>query len=644
MKPSPLRDYPSFVAAVAEFVARRGLDYLPGPGTLRRLGAEKLAHIWREWHKGAGHDLRADVEAQLGRPLRQPAAAVPRSRYADYTFYLGELRAFVRAKGLTHMPSRKALGHSALSDFLARHRAAHDLAADLGLPYRLDAEDIPAGYLVQEANVRDLLQQFLTLHGLAAVPHEQQLHRYKHYKKLAKLAGPLRATAGLTWAGLVERLGLSLDPQPPRKRPEDYTAAEVIAEVRALCERLGHYPTSEEFRLHGYDYLLGRVRTHFGKPSALAAYLGYPAARQPLVAQDGHLCASVAELRVDDALFRLGVPHRPQRRLVPGKRYSADFALRGPGGMIALEVTMFDPDHPRPELPLCVEYLARFARKAAAYRRHGITLLAVFPPRFPSDRELEEHLRDKLTGHGVSLGDPELLACAPAPADAEHAGEQKPPGYWTNPANVLGEVRVVLEAHQLREVPHMGFFNQIGRHDLKAAIQQYWSREALGAALGLPVAPARRVKDHFWKDLANVEAALKAHVGGRLSPSDTFPSVAELQKAKNHPLANALTKLSSGQLEDLAARLGLVRRVVKRKPPGYWQVRSNVVGELRASAAEHGLTVFPSFPMLKKINRADLAATLMSWRPEELDNLAHELGLERKVRRSPRRSQTPEHE
>ena len=103
--------------------------------------------------------------------------------------------------------------------------------------------------------------------------------------------------------------------------------------MRALCDRLGHFPSAEEFRHLGYEYLLARVRDRFKKASRLARHLGYPAARASWVARDGHRCASYGEVRTDDALARLGVAHRPLAWLVAGKRYSADFGMQGPQGM-----------------------------------------------------------------------------------------------------------------------------------------------------------------------------------------------------------------------------------------------------------------------------------------------------------------------
>lgn len=633
MKRSSLRDYPAFVQAVADFIVQHGLTLMPTPGVYRRLGAEILAHSWRKCHRHGGHDLRADVEARLGHKLADAPAKPPaRHLYADYPFYLGELRAHAREQGLTHVPSRKELGHGPLGVHLARHRDAHDLAADLGLPYRLGAEDIPAAYLREDKNLRGLVEQFLAINGLAHVPHEQQLYLYRHYKHLRALVAP-RLTDGFTWPALMEHLCLTMDPRPPRKRPEDYTTAEVIEEVRALCARLGHFPSAAEFRHLGHDYLLARVRARYGKASVLARQLGYDASGTPWVAQDGHLCASYGEVRTDDALARLGVAHQPQGRLVPGKRYSADFAVRGPQGRIAVESLMVDPEQPRSEVPRCVQYLTRFARKAEAYRRHGVALVVVVPARYATDAALEAYLRGQLASYGVTFGEPELLSTAPVAGEAEQAGGQKPPGYWTLFPNVLKEVQAILEAHGLREVPNMGYFARIGRYDLKEAIHKYWGREAIGAALGLPVAPRKNQPVGFWRNLDHVAAAVREYVRERVPASDVFPSASEVKGRKQYPLANALAKLTDKQLDELAARTGLVRKETVRKPPGFWQVRANVVRELAQLAAEQKLTAFPGAHQLQKLGRSDLIRALGRFTPQELDALALETGLTRKARK-----------
>lgn len=640
MKNPSLRHYPTFVQAVANFVLEHGLTTMPTSAVYRRLRAETLAHHWREYHREAP-TLKADVEARLGRALAGPEPALPRARLADYPGYLARLRAWVGARDLTHLPTRGELVGSGFGLWFSRHQARHDLAADLGLRYRLDATRIPAAYLAREHNVRDLLEQFLALHGLAHVPHEQQLWRFKHSKKLAKMVGPLMAATGLSWAEVVPRLGLTLDPDVPRKRPEDYTAAEVAAEVKALCVRLGRFPTSEEFGTLGLDYLLGRVRARFGTAHALAVQLGYP--RQPgtLVADDGHRCASHGEWRTDQALIALGVAHRSQAHLLAARpRSTADFAVEGPGGVVAIEVLMFDPDAPRPEVARCIRYLARFALKAAAYRAAGIGLVNVVSTHHPDAAALEGYLRQALTGYGVSVAQTPILPGSAAPAAApapEDAPAQKPPEYWTVFDNVLREVKAIVDEHGLTEIPPAGFFSKIGRHDVRGAVPRYWSRQEIGTALGLPVAAARRVPRRHWDDPANVEAALLAHVGGRVPPSAVFPTVQELRRAKNHPLANVVAKLPDETLDTLAARVGLVRRPTARKPPGYWQDRANVLAELRALAQAHGLTVFPTFAVMQQLGRAGLADALTAWRPEERDAMARELGLGRKMRRSPRR-------
>ena len=570
MKQSSLRDYPAFVQAVADFIVRHGFTSMPTPGVYRRHGAEMLAHFWRRCHQHGGHDLRADVEARLGYRLADAPARPPaRHLYADYPFYLERLRAHAREQGLTHVPSRKELGHGPLGVFLARHRDAHDLAADLGLPYRLGAEDIPAAYLRGDHNLRELFDQFLSANGLDHVPHEQQLYLHCHGKHLRALVAA-RLVDGLTWPALVERLGLTMDPDPARKRPQDYTAEEVAAEVKALCLRLGHFPRSEEFRTLGLDYLLARVRACFGKARDLAVQLGYPRRPGALVTADGRFGGTYGEWRTDQALVRLGVAYRPQAHLLPERRRcTADFAVEGPQGVIAIEVLMFDPAHPRLGVELCTRYLARFAAKAEAYRRAGIALVVVVSTRYPDDAALEDYLRRAMTSYGVRVGEPpaSLPVAGPpgaAPGPWQPSPGQKPPEYWTVFAHMLREMQAIVREHGLTEIPPLSFFAAIKRHDVRAAIGQYWSRQEIGAALGLPVAPAGRVPHHHWDDPANVEAALRAYVAGRVPPSDLFPTWGELRRAKNYILINVLRKLLGEQLDALATKLGLIRR--PRKP------------------------------------------------------------------------------
>ena len=130
---------------------------------------------------------------------------------------------------------------------------------------------------------------------------------------------------------------------------------------------------------------------------------------------------------------------------------------------------------------------------------------------------------------------------------------------------MLREVQAIVSEHGLTEIPPLSFFAAIKRHDVRAAIGQYWSRQEIGAALGPPVAPAGRVPHHHWDDPANVEATLRAYVAGRVPQSDAFPTWRELRMAKNYILINVLRKLSGEQLDALAAKLGLIRRTQEPK-------------------------------------------------------------------------------
>jgi superfamily II DNA or RNA helicase len=112
-------------------------------------------------------------------------------------------------------------------------------------------------------------------------------------------------------------------------------------------------------------------------------------------------------------------------------------------------------------------------------------------------------------------------------------------------------------------------------------------------------------KHGYWKDIANVEAELRAFVAQTDSP-DVMPTPHQLDRGRRRDLAYGISRYHG--FSELAARLNLRIAQPQRRPAGYWQDPKNVIEGLRCYLDQNGKPdVMPTAPELVKAGRSDLA-------------------------------------
>ncbi len=554
MRKSPLRDYTQFLNALVGFAEQHSLSAMPKCAVFRASGRDDL--YWAALSFHAGRPIQEDLERRLGRTLLDRCHH-DRAWWLKYENYLARFRQFVARKGLRWFPSAGELISSgsdgaALRVVLVHHHREHDIARDLGLRFKLTAPKIPPRYFADDDNVRDLFRQFLKVNDLNEMPAWQHRGRYRCGYRLGGFYERYLSHAG-SWEATAHRLGLTLSAARKRRLREPFTKAEVTDDLRRFCDKIGHFPRTEEFDFYGVGYLMARVRLVYGRLRLARAALGLPDRLAPLPANDGHPCTSARELAVDNALSELGIAH--EREIQFGERGNsvvADFVLTGTTPPVAMEVLMFDPQRPRWDSQRCKFYLARFAQKEKIYASLEIPLLIVVPSDLLHRKRLLSCLSEKLAQFGVPVGDAKKVAPINlAPTDRL---SRMPKEHWTDPEVLSAEVRRVLQEHGCTEMPNLHFFVRIKRFDLKAAINQYTSREALALRLDMPLQKLHYKPRGYWLNRENLVTGIREFISAhRLN---RFPKYRDLTRERRHDLHNAFSYWGRVALEQIASELG----------------------------------------------------------------------------------------
>lgn len=100
------------------------------------------------------------------------------------------------------------------------------------------------------------------------------------------------------------------------------------------------------------------------------------------IAKDGHVCLSLGEKTIDDFLFLSGISHDKEPRYPEGN-YRGDFRV----GNTFIEYFGLTGD---------AEYDAKTKKQISICRKHGITLIAVYPQDLVSQKRLESKLLTSL--------------------------------------------------------------------------------------------------------------------------------------------------------------------------------------------------------------------------------------------------------
>lgn len=245
--------------------------------------------------------------------------------------------------------------------------------------------------------------------------------------------------------------------------------------------------------------------------------------------------------------------------------------------------------------------LATLERELRAFAvEHG------FPGMMPRKKDLSAAGRGDLLGAVIRHGGMHRVAerCGLDPARL-----RVPPGYWSDPATLRGELMAFIAEHGEEGVmPSREAMERAGRADLSAAVAVYGGILAVAERLGLEWR-ARQHRPGFWQQPGILEREVRAFVRqhGRRGQ---MPTERELMAAGRSDLMNVV-RLRGG-IHVVAKRLGLAtRRARTARPKGYWHAFANLRREMLAYLDEQDLQGrLPSARRLTADGRDDLTRAI----------------------------------
>lgn len=357
-------------------------------------------------------------------------------------------------------------------------------------------------------------------------------------------------------------------------KSEGWTEEEIMAELRPICEKLGHFPSTGYLKRIGRFDLVGQI-TEKGDVYYFAKRLGYEVNQKPrdywknwenLRNELLPICKNIGRLPSSNYLRGIG-------------RSDLDVAINriwGGGAKVAAKLGYHTQKKP---FGYWDDWQIIKKELSPLYVRIG---------KMPSQSYLN------------SIGKGDLAAAISQRWEGFHkvaaklgyASKQKPKGYWNKWSNLKGELLPICK--KLGKMPVGDYLKQIGRNDLRHAIIIYGGGPAkVAKKLGYDAATKPKGYWNKWKNLRNEILPICRKIG-------KMPSGEYLRKAGRADLDAALYKNWGGSVK-VAKRLGYT---LSQKPREYWKNWGNLKNELLPICRKVGR--MPTSDYFRKIGRTDL--------------------------------------